>query len=44
MTISVIPLKELRGPVDKINLAAQFARFADHWNLRIVGELNGQRV
>ena len=30
--------------MDKINLAAQFARFADHWNPRIVGELNGQQV
>ena len=30
--------------MDKINLATQFARFADHWNPRIVGELNGQQV
>ena len=30
--------------VRKINLAEQFARFADHWNPRIAGELNGQHV
>ncbi len=27
-----------------INLAAQFARFSDHWSPRIAGELNGQHV
>lgn len=28
----------------KINLAEKFALFSDHWNPRIVGELNGQQV
>ena len=28
----------------KVNLAEKFARFADYWNPRIVGELNGQQV
>ena len=27
-----------------VNLARSFARFADHWHPRIVGELNGQHV
>ena len=27
-----------------VNLADKFARFADHWHPRIVGELNGQHV
>ena len=29
---------------DKVSLADCFARFADHWNPRIIGELNGQHV
>src|SRR5262245_26325735 len=28
----------------KVNLAEKFARFSDHWNPRIVGDLNGQQV
>ena len=28
----------------KVDLAAAFARFSDHWHPRIVGELNGQHV
>jgi mannose-6-phosphate isomerase-like protein (cupin superfamily) len=28
----------------KINLAEKFSLFSDHWNPRIVGELNGQLV
>ena len=28
----------------KVNLAEKLARFDDHWNPRIVGELNGQHV
>jgi mannose-6-phosphate isomerase-like protein (cupin superfamily) len=28
----------------KVNLAEKFALFSDHWNPRIVGELNGQHV
>lgn len=27
-----------------MNLAEKFAAFTDHWNPRIVGELNGQQV
>jgi mannose-6-phosphate isomerase-like protein (cupin superfamily) len=30
--------------MDKVNLAQKFSRFCDHWNPRIVGELNGQLV
>lgn len=27
-----------------VNLKEKFAKFSDHWNPRIVGELNGQHV
>jgi mannose-6-phosphate isomerase-like protein (cupin superfamily) len=30
--------------MDKVNLVAQFANFADYWSPKIVGELNGQQV
>ncbi len=30
--------------MEKINLAQKLALFADHWNPRIIGELNGQHV
>ena len=30
--------------MDKVNLAEKFARFADRWRPKIVGELNGQLV
>jgi mannose-6-phosphate isomerase-like protein (cupin superfamily) len=30
--------------MDKVNLAAKLSLFSDHWNPRIVGELNGQQV
>jgi mannose-6-phosphate isomerase-like protein (cupin superfamily) len=30
--------------MDRINLADKLARFDDHWNPRIVAELNGQHV
>jgi mannose-6-phosphate isomerase-like protein (cupin superfamily) len=30
--------------MDKVNLAEKLSRFTDHWNPRIVGELNGQHV
>jgi mannose-6-phosphate isomerase-like protein (cupin superfamily) len=29
---------------EKVNLADKFERFHDHWNPRVVGELNGQQV
>lgn len=29
---------------DKVNLAQKFSQFSDHWNPRVVGELNGQQV
>jgi mannose-6-phosphate isomerase-like protein (cupin superfamily) len=34
----------LDGTVNPINLAEKLSRFSDHWNPRIVGELNGQQV
>lgn len=30
--------------IEKVNLAQKFSQFNDHWNPRIVGELNGQHV
>jgi len=30
--------------MQKINIAEKLALFSDHWNPRIVGELNGQHV
>jgi mannose-6-phosphate isomerase-like protein (cupin superfamily) len=30
--------------MDKVNLHQKLALFSDHWNPRIVGELNGQHV
>jgi mannose-6-phosphate isomerase-like protein (cupin superfamily) len=30
--------------MDKVSLADKLSQFADHWNPRIVGELNGQHV
>jgi mannose-6-phosphate isomerase-like protein (cupin superfamily) len=30
--------------MSKVNVAEKFAQFADFWNPRIVGELNGQQV
>jgi len=30
--------------MEKVNLAAKFALFADHWSPKVVGELNGQQV
>ena len=30
--------------IDKVNIAQKFAVFKDHWNPRIVGELNGQHI
>ena len=30
--------------MDKINLADKFSRFSEHWQPKIVGELNGQYV
>ncbi len=30
--------------VEKVNLAEKLSRISDHWNPRIVGELNGQHV
>ncbi|HEV7705548.1 MAG TPA: cupin domain-containing protein [Gemmatimonadaceae bacterium] len=32
------------GQLQKVTLAEKFARIDDHWNPRIVGELNGQHV
>ncbi len=30
--------------IERVNLAEKFAQIRDHWNPRIVGELNGQHV
>ena len=30
--------------MEKINIAQKLSLFSDHWNPRIVGELNGQQV
>lgn len=30
--------------MDKINLKEKFNKFSDHWNPRIIGELNSQHV
>lgn len=30
--------------MDKVNLAAKLAQIGDHWNPRVVAELNGQHV
>jgi mannose-6-phosphate isomerase-like protein (cupin superfamily) len=30
--------------VEKVNLRETFARFAEHWSPKVVGELNGQHV
>jgi len=30
--------------MEKVNLGEKFARFADYWKPKIVGELNGQQV
>jgi mannose-6-phosphate isomerase-like protein (cupin superfamily) len=30
--------------LDKVNIAEKLALFSDHWNPRIVGELNGQQI
>jgi mannose-6-phosphate isomerase-like protein (cupin superfamily) len=30
--------------MEKINIKEKFSQFSDHWNPRIIGELNGQQV
>jgi mannose-6-phosphate isomerase-like protein (cupin superfamily) len=30
--------------MEKVNIAEKLGLFADHWNPRIIGELNGQQV
>lgn len=30
--------------MDRVNIAEKLAQFSDHWNPRIIGELNGQHV
>jgi mannose-6-phosphate isomerase-like protein (cupin superfamily) len=30
--------------MEKVSIASKLSRFSDHWNPRIVGELNGQHV
>lgn len=31
-------------PIEKVSLSEKFAAFSEHWQPRIVGELNGQHV
>ena len=33
-----------KQPLEKVNLTEKFGLIHDHWNPRIVGELNGQQV
>jgi GrpB-like predicted nucleotidyltransferase (UPF0157 family)/mannose-6-phosphate isomerase-like protein (cupin superfamily) len=33
-----------QSQIDKVNIAKKLALFNDHWNPRIVGELNGQHI
>jgi mannose-6-phosphate isomerase-like protein (cupin superfamily) len=37
-------LEKKGGGMDKVNLQEKLAAFTDHWNPRIVAELNGQHV
>lgn len=30
--------------MEKVNIAEKLSKFTDHWNPRIIGELNGQQV
>jgi mannose-6-phosphate isomerase-like protein (cupin superfamily) len=30
--------------MEKINIAEKLGQFSDHWNPRVIGELNGQQV
>lgn len=30
--------------MEKVNITEKLSQFADHWNPRIIGELNGQQV
>ena len=30
--------------MEKVNITEKLSQFADHWNPRVVGELNGQQV
>jgi|GEM_PF-6391525 len=35
---------ELGGAMDKVNIDHKLSEIGEHWNPRIVGELNGQHV
>lgn len=30
--------------IEKVNIAEKLSNFSDHWNPRVIGELNGQQV
>jgi mannose-6-phosphate isomerase-like protein (cupin superfamily) len=34
----------MEGVMEKVNLVEKLALFADHWNPKVVGDLNGQQV
>jgi mannose-6-phosphate isomerase-like protein (cupin superfamily) len=36
--------RAIMGVMNKVNLAEKLALFSDHWNPKVVGELNGQQV
>jgi mannose-6-phosphate isomerase-like protein (cupin superfamily) len=38
------PCGAAEGRMEKVNLVDKLAHFTDHWNPKIVGELNGQQV
>jgi mannose-6-phosphate isomerase-like protein (cupin superfamily) len=42
--LSAAPRTAKLPEVEKVNLREKLSRFSDHWNPRIVGELNGQQV
>src|ERR1700677_3740010 len=42
--IADLPVVEPRSAMEKVNIREKLALFFDHWNPRVVGELNGQHV
>ncbi len=41
--VNTVP-HEFDSEMDKVNLQQKLALFTDHWNPKVVGELNGQQV
>lgn len=42
--ILILDLTSFANTMKKVNITEKLALFSDHWNPRIVGELNGQHV